>query len=82
MPYGFEGVAGFLAKLAGELAEVEDGWTKPSVSVWRNATTSSSSAEVKPRWPMVMFSLLGSSGIGQQVTFSTVPAGQCPDSTG
>ena len=31
---------------------------------------------------MVMFSLFGSSGMGQQVTFSTVPAGQFPESTG
>ena len=31
--------------------------------------------------PVVMSMLFGTSGIGQQVTFSTVPAGQCPDVT-
>src|SRR6266446_5411340 len=55
---------------------------KPSTRVFKKATMSSSSSGVKPSLPMVVFSLLGSSGIGQHVTFSTVPAGQCPDNTG
>src|ERR1700693_2429398 len=81
--YCFGGLAGFLIALAGVPVEAVAGvWTKPSVSVWRNATRSSSSDEVNPSFPMVIFSLFGSSGIGQHVTFSTVPAGQCPESTG
>ena len=63
--------------LAGVLVGL-DVWTKPSVRVSRNATRSFSSALVKPRWPMVIFSLFGSSGGGQQFTFSTVPGRHCP----
>jgi hypothetical protein len=59
-------VAGFLVKLAGVLAAADDGLTEPSVSVSRNATKSSSSAEDRRSLPMVMFSLLGSSGIGSR----------------
>src|ERR1700730_2013834 len=71
------GVAGFLMVLAGVLVRF-DVWTKPSVRVSRNATRSFSSAFVKPSLPMVIFSLFGSSGGGQQFTFSTVPARQAP----
>jgi hypothetical protein len=56
-------VAGFLVKLAGVLAAADDGLTEPSVSVSRNATKSASSAEDRRSLAMVMFSLLGSSGI-------------------
>src|ERR1700724_4903930 len=76
--YRFGGVVGFLVDVAVEVVEV--GWTKPSVRVSRNATRSSSSREVRFRCPMVMFKLSESSGMGQQVTFSTVPAGQLPES--
>jgi len=55
--------------------------TNPSVNVSKKATSWFSSALVKPRLPIVMFLLSCSSGIGQQVTFSTVPFGQCPDWT-
>jgi hypothetical protein len=59
------------------------GLVKPSVSVCRNATIWFSSVSVKPRFPIVMSSVLGfgTSGVGQQVTFSIVPALQCPEVT-
>ena len=45
--------------------------TKPSVSVLRKATMSSSSSLVKPRLPnWVLLTVPGNSGAGQQVTFS------------
>ena len=37
---------------------------------------------VRPSSPVVISTFCGTSGSGQQVTFSTVPAGQFPDSTG
>src|SRR5713101_3295992 len=58
------------------------GFVNPSVRVCRKATTWFSSWSVKPRSPVVMSILFLTSGIGQQVTFSTVPDGQCPDVTG
>ena len=36
---------------------------------------------VNPRFPVVMSMLFGTSGIGQQFTFSVVPGGQCPEVT-
>jgi len=57
------------------------GVVKPSVSVCRKATIWSSSLSVKPSFPTVMSILFGTSGIGQQFTFSIVPAGQCPEVT-
>ena len=71
------GVAGFLMVLAGVLEGLDVG-TKPSVRVSRNATRSFSSVLVKPRSPMVIFSLFGSSGGGQQFTFSIVPGRHWP----
>src|SRR5438477_8536730 len=58
------------------------GLVKPSESVWRKATIWFSSVSVKPSLPIVMSRLLGTSGIGQQSTFSVLPAGQCPEVTG
>src|SRR6202140_1150820 len=57
------------------------GVVKPSVSVWRKATIWFSSKSVKPSLPMVMSRLFGTSGLGQQFTFSIVPAGQFPEVT-
>src|SRR5258708_14148904 len=57
------------------------GLVKPSESVWRNATIWFSSVSVKPSLPIVMSRLLGTSGIGQQSTFSVFPAGQFPEVT-
>src|SRR3989449_8177145 len=57
------------------------GFVNPSVRVCRKATIWFSSWSVKPRSPVVMSILFLTSGIGQQVTFSTVPGGQCPDVT-
>src|SRR5258708_1037556 len=57
------------------------GLVKPSESVWRKATIWFSSISVKPSLPMVMSRLLGTSGIGQQSTFSIFPFGQCPEVT-
>src|ERR1700730_3840876 len=57
------------------------GLVKPSESVWRKATIWFSSVSLKPRLPTVMSSLFLTSGIGQQVTFSIVPFGQCPEVT-
>src|SRR6266436_1470206 len=59
-----------------------NGVVKPSVRVCRKATIWFSSRSVKARLPVVMSILFLTSGIGQQVTFSIVPAGQCPDVTG
>ena len=56
--------------------------SKPSVSACRKATIWFSSVSVKPRAPVVMSRLFGTSGCGQQVSLSTVPGGQCPDVTG
>ncbi len=53
----------------------------PSESVWRKATIWFSSVSLKPSLPIVMSMLLGTSGIGQQSTFSVVPVGQCPEVT-
>src|SRR2546427_12257084 len=58
------------------------GFVKPSVRVCRKATTWFSSWSVMARLPVVMSRLFLTSGIGQQVTFSIVPGGQCPDVTG
>src|SRR5712692_5494902 len=58
------------------------GLVKPSESVWRKATIWFSSVSVKPSLPIVMSRLLGTSGIGQQSTFSVFPGGQCPEVTG
>ena len=58
-----------------------NGVAKPFVSVCMNVTTRSSSGSVKPRLPTVMSMLFGTSGIGQQSTFSVFPAGQLPDVT-
>jgi hypothetical protein len=55
---------------------------KPSESVWRKATIWFSSVSVKPSMPVVVSRLFGTSFIGQQVTLSIVPGGQCPDVTG
>ena len=55
---------------------------KPSVSVSRKATIWSSSLSVKPSIPVVVSRLFGTSFIGQQVTLSIVPDGQCPEVTG
>lgn len=55
------------------------GVVNPSVNVWRNATIWFSSVSVKPSIPTVMSSLFFTSAIGQQSTFSVVPAGQCPE---
>src|SRR6202166_5472529 len=57
------------------------GVVKPSGSVSRKATIWFSSVSVKPSLPMVMSRLLGTSGLGQQVTFSIVPDGQCREVT-
>src|SRR5713101_2381908 len=57
------------------------GVVKPSVSVCRKVTIRSSSASVNLRSPTVMSILFGTSGIGQQSTFSVFPGGQCPDVT-
>ena len=57
------------------------GLVKPSVRVWRNATIWFSSVSVKKSLPTVMSMLLVTSGFGQQVTFSIVPDGQCPEVT-
>jgi hypothetical protein len=57
------------------------GLVKPSVRVWRKATIWFSSVSVRPSIPIVMSMLLGTSGFGQQFTFSTVPVGQCPEVT-
>src|SRR6266852_4014475 len=57
------------------------GVVKPSVSVFRKATIWSSSVAVKPSLPIVMSFVCGTSGTGQQFTFSLVPAGQFPDVT-
>src|SRR6267143_2559516 len=57
------------------------GLVKPSVSVWRKATIWFSSVSLNPSLPNVMSILFGTSGIGQQSTFSVVPAGQCPEVT-
>src|SRR5579862_7256753 len=54
---------------------------KPSVSVSRKATIWSSSLSDKPSFPTVISILFRTSGIGQQFTFSIVPAGQCPEVT-
>src|SRR5712664_958678 len=58
-----------------------NGRVNPSESVWRKATIWFSSVSVKPSIPIVMSRLLGTSGAGQQFTFSTVPDGQCPEVT-
>ena len=58
------------------------GLVKPSVRVWRKATIWFSSVSVRPSLPIVMSRLLGTSGIGQQSTFSVFPAGQFPEVTG
>src|SRR5258706_4435428 len=55
---------------------------KPSVAANMMMTSWFSSVSVKPSLPTVMSRLFGTSGIGQQVTFSTVPDGQCPEVTG
>src|SRR5467141_3606740 len=57
------------------------GRVKPSVRVWRKATIWFSSVSVRPSLPTVMSSLFLTSAIGQQSTFSVVPAGQCPEVT-
>src|SRR5467141_3270434 len=57
------------------------GLVNPSESVWRKATIWFSSVSLKPSLPIVMSMLLGTSGIGQQSTFSVVPVGQCPEVT-
>jgi hypothetical protein len=57
------------------------GLVKPSVRVCRNATIWFSSVSVRPSIPIVVSMLLGTSGFGQQSTFSVVPAGQCPEVT-
>ncbi len=57
------------------------GVVKPSESVCRKATTWFSSVSFKPRFPIVMSRLFATSGIGQQLTFSVVPAGQFPEVT-
>src|SRR6266403_1659461 len=57
------------------------GVVKPSVSVCRNATIWFSSWSVKPRLPVVQSRFCGTSGLGQQSTFSVVPGGQCPEVT-
>src|SRR6266478_1947065 len=58
------------------------GVAKPSVRACRKITIWFSSRSVKPRLPVVVSILFLTSGIGQQSTFSVVPAGQCPDVTG
>src|ERR1700730_1603256 len=61
-----------------------DGWggrVETVVSACMKATIWFSSWSVKPSLPMVWSRLFGTSGIGQQSTFSVVPAGQCPDVT-
>ena len=58
------------------------GVVKPSESVCRNATIWFSSVSFKPRCPTVISILFGTSGVGQQFTFSIVPAGQFPEVTG
>src|SRR6267143_6925559 len=58
------------------------GFVNPSVRVCRKATIWFSCRSVKARLPVVMSRLFLTSGIGQQSTFSVVPAGQCPDVTG
>ncbi len=58
------------------------GLVKPSVNVIRNATIWFSSVSVKPSIPVVMSKLFVTSFIGQQVTLSIVPGGQCPEVTG
>jgi hypothetical protein len=58
------------------------GVVKPSLSVCKKATIWFSSVSDKPSLPTVMSILFGTSGIGQQVTFSVVPAGQFPEVTG
>lgn len=45
------------------------------------ALTETHIISVKPRLPVVMSMFCGTSGRGQQFTFSVVPAGQLPDST-
>ncbi len=57
------------------------GLVNPSESVWRKATIWFSSVSLKPSLPIVMSRLLGTSGMGQQSTFSVVPVGQCPEVT-
>src|SRR5207249_12307041 len=52
------------------------GLVNPSESVWRKATIWFSSVSLKPSLPIVMSMLLGTSGIGQQSTFSVVPVGR------
>jgi hypothetical protein len=58
------------------------GAVKPSESVSRKATIWFSSVSVKPSIPVVVSRLFVTSFIGQQVTLSIVPAGQCPEVTG
>src|SRR5260370_2340469 len=58
------------------------GVAKPSVRACRKSTIWFSSRSVKPRLPVVVSILFLTSGIGQQSTFSFVPAGQCPDVSG
>src|SRR5258707_14389488 len=58
------------------------GVVKPSESVCMKATIWFSSKSLKPRFPTVMSILFGISGVGQQFTFSIVPAGQFPEVTG
>src|SRR5437588_1843985 len=64
-----------------KVSRLGKGLVKPSVSVCMNATIWSSSASVKPRLPTVLSILFGTSGLGQQFTFSVVPGGQCPEVT-
>src|SRR4029077_1672389 len=52
------------------------------VSVSKKATIWSSSLSVKPSIPVVVSRLFGTSFIGQQVTLSIVPDGQCPEYRG
>jgi hypothetical protein len=70
--YGSDCVDGYwLPCWTAGLANVDGEVTKPSVSVFRKATMSSSSSLVKPRLPnWVVLSVAGTSGGGQQVTFS------------
>src|SRR5258708_5157411 len=58
------------------------GLVNPSVSVSMKMTIWFSSSSVRPRLPLVISILFGTSGIGQQSTFSVVPGGQCPEVTG
>jgi len=57
------------------------GLVKPSVRVCRKATIWFSSLSVKPSIPVVLSTVAVTSGLGQQVTLSTVPGGQCPEVT-